>query len=272
MAFSFSLAYLTVFDTTPSEAVEIAAKAGYSHVGFRLLPSASEGFFPIMSDDKLLRETQAALRDTGIKLADIEIIRIGEHFDLDGTKAFLERGSQLGAQHILVAGDDPNTARLTENYGAFCALANQFDMTADLEFMPWTKVPDIATCLSVVEGANQANGGILIDALHYDRAGMTPKDIAKIDPKWLHYVQFNDAKKAFDPSTEGLIKIAREARMNPSEGELDLVSLLRSIPQDMVLSLEVPNLEGAKTQSPLERAVAAKEGMQRVIDAAKPAW
>lgn len=269
MAYAFSLAYLTVFDTTPREAVEIAAQAGYSHVGFRLLPSGSEGVFPIMTDDKLLRETQAALRDTGVQLADIEIIRIGAQFDLESTKTFLERGRSLGAKHILVAGDDPNTARLTEQYGRFCELARQYEMTADLEFMPWTKVPDIQTCIQVVEGANQSNGGVLIDALHYDRAGMTPADIALIDPKWIHYVQFNDARKEFDPSTEGLIYIARQERMNPNEGELDLVNLLRAVPNDTVLSLEVPSYEKAKTLTPLERARQALAGMKEVIAAAQ---
>ncbi|TYL48834.1 sugar phosphate isomerase/epimerase family protein [Marinomonas sp. IMCC 4694] len=269
MAYSFSLAFLTLFDVAPSRAVEIAAQAGFSHVGLRLLPSATEGLYPLMTDDKELRDTQAAMQDTGVQLADIEIVRIGEGFRVEETVRFLERGARLGAKNVLVAGDDDNEARLIENYALFCDMAGRFGMTADLEFMPWTKVPNIASALRVVEGANQSNGGVLIDALHYHRAGMTPLDVKTIDPKWLHYVQFCDAMANFDPSTEGLIHIARQARLNPGDGEIDLVSLLQAIPDGSVLSLEVPNFDYAKQQSPIERACNAMAGMKQVISAAK---
>lgn len=269
MAYSFSLAFLTLFDVSPSEAVEIAAKTGFSHVGFRLLPSASEGLYPLMTDDKVFKETRAAMQDTGIKLADIEIVRLGEAFRVEDTFRFLERGATLGAKNVLVAGDDADEARLIENYGEFCEAAHHYGMTADLEFMPWTKVPNIASALRVVDGANQSNGGVLIDALHYHRAGMKPQDVKTIDPKWLHYVQFCDAMAGFDPSTEGLIHIARQARLNPGEGEIDLVSLLQAIPDEMVLSIEVPNFDYAKKQSPTERASRALDGMKSIIEKAQ---
>ena len=268
MAYSFSLAFLTVHDVAPDEAVKIAAQCGYSHVGFRMLPTANEGPFPIMEDDKLLRETQAVLKDTGVQLADIEIIRIGEAFDVEQTRAFLARGQALGAQNVLVAGDDPEESRLTENYAAFCDAAAEFGLTADLEFMPWTQVPDLDSAHRIVQAVQRPNSGVLVDALHYHRAGVTADQVAKVDPKLLHYVQFCDAAQGFDPSTEGLIRIARGERQYPGEGEIDLVSLLKVLSEDMVLSIEVPNLELAKTLTPLQRAQRAMDGMKKVIAAA----
>lgn len=269
MSYAFSLAFLTVSDVTPVQAVSIAAESGYSQVGFRLLPSGKEGDYPIMTDNRLLRETQAAIRDTGVRLADIEIIRIGEHFNVEDTLDFLDRGAQLDARHVLVAGDDPDEARLTDNYGKFCQAAARFGMTADLEFMPWTQVPDIATAERIIDAVKQVNAGLLVDALHYHRSGGSPAQVKAITAEKLHYAQFCDAAAEFDPSTEGLIYIAREKRLNPGDGEIDLVSLLKALPENIVLSVEVPNLELAKTQSPLTRAKAALEGMQGVIAAAK---
>ncbi|MGB0732838.1 MAG: sugar phosphate isomerase/epimerase family protein [Pontibacterium sp.] len=265
MAYDFSLAYLTVFDLPPNEAAQVAADCGYAYLGMRMLPSGSEGAYPIMTDDKLLRETKAVLDDTGVELADIEIIRLNDRFNAQDTKAFLERGAFLGAKNVLVAGDDPEEQRLTENFAAFCEIANQYSMTADLEFMPWTKVPDIHAANRIVQAANQPNGGVLIDALHYHRADTRPSDVLSVEPERIHYVQFCDAPAKFDPSTEQLIYIAREARLPPGEGEIDLKALLNAIPDDIVLSIEVPNFAWAKTTPPAQRALSVLEGMKKLI-------
>ena len=265
MSYQFSLAFLTVFDATPSEAIQIAAETGYSHVGLRLLPSGSEGLFPLMTNDHVFKETLAALQDTGVQVADIEIVRLGEQFQVSDTLAFLERGARLGAKNVLVAGDDPDEGRLTASFAAFCEAAQSFGLTADLEFMPWTQVPDIAKANRIVNSANQNNGGVLIDALHYHRAQMTVDDVAMIAPKHIHYVQFCDALATYDNSTDGLIHIARQARFDPGEGEIDLVSLFRAIPQHAMLSIEVPNFEKAKLLTPKERAAQAIAGMKNVM-------
>ncbi|MBU3848534.1 MAG: hypothetical protein H9855_16505, partial [Candidatus Acinetobacter avistercoris] len=78
----YSLSFLTVADVSPVEAVKIAAECGYAQVGLRLLPAApNESEYPILTDKNLILETQAALKDTGVKVADVEIIRITPDFD-----------------------------------------------------------------------------------------------------------------------------------------------------------------------------------------------
>lgn len=265
MSYQFSLAYLTVMDVSPPEAVRIAAETGYSHIGFRLLPASTEGPFPIMSDAALFKETQQALLSTGVQLADIEIVRINEQFDLSSTDAFLYKGQQLGAKNILVAGDDPDELRCTDNFGRFCEQAAAFGMTADLEFMPWTQVPNLEKAHRIVQAVNQPNAGILIDALHYHRAGVQPEAVAAINPEYLHYVQFCDAPAEFDPDFSEMIRIARDARMNPGEGGIDLAGLLAVLPADMLLSIEVPSKALHQTLSAKERAARALAGMQKVI-------
>jgi len=62
----FSLAALTVLELSPPDMVEVAARAGYSHVGLRLEPATpQEHHFPLMADAELRHRTRQRLRDQG---------------------------------------------------------------------------------------------------------------------------------------------------------------------------------------------------------------
>lgn len=247
MSHPLSLAFLTLFDATPVEAIRAAAKAGFDMVGLRLVPSApGEPEYPIMTDDRFAAEVQAELRASGISVADVEIVRLNAMTRADAFEPFLQRAAQLGARNILVAGDDPDEARLTQNFASFCELASRYGMTADLEFMPWTKVPNLSAARRIVEAAGAANGGVLVDALHWDRAGDTVEAVKALPPSLIHYVQFCDGKCDYDPSDEGLIAVARGARLFPGEGNIDLGNLARAIPPGVVISVEVPDRKRAK--------------------------
>lgn len=262
-----SLAFLTLPDVSPPAMIQAAAKAGFAAVGLRLLPAAfqGEGPYPILTDNALLTETLAALRDTGLAVADVEIIRLGEGFDIAATLPFLDRAAQLGARHVLVAGDDRDEARLTDSYARFCAAAAQFNMTADLEFMPWTAVPDLPTARRIITAADAPNAGLLIDALHYDRAGATPDQVRDLPQDWINYVQFCDGPVDYDPSDEGLIAIARGARLMPGAGGIDLTGLARAIPPGVMVSVEVA--DRTNRLSPEDTAQRAYDTTHAVLDA-----
>ena len=118
---ALSLAYLTAPDLSPPDMLRAAQSAGYQLVGIRLLPASPGGpVWPLMDDLALQSETRAAIKATGVKIYDIEIIRIGANFHPKGHKRFLETCAALGAAAVLIAGDDPDEQRLTANYAAFC--------------------------------------------------------------------------------------------------------------------------------------------------------
>jgi len=256
MRHPISLAFLTLFDVSALDAIRIAAETGFDKIGLRLLPAAATGEapYPLMTDDAFAREAAAILKDTGLQTADIEIARLKPDTDIRTFEPFLARGAMLGAQNILVAGDDTDHHRLTETFGAFCRLAKTYNMTADLEFMPWTAVRDLVAARAIVDAAGEDNGGVLIDALHMDRSGTTPAQVATLPASRIHYVQFCDGFADYDRSDEGLIKIARSARLFPGEGAIDLVGLARAIPEGVTISVEVPNHALAKTLDPVARA------------------
>lgn len=265
MSREYSLSFLTVADVSPVEAVKIAAKCGYAAVGLRLLPAApNEVDYPILNDSKLIKETKAALNDTGVRIADVEIVRITQDFEPRKYLQFLSTAEQLGARHILVAGNDPEQSRLIHHFAQFCELSKQFDLSCDLEFMPWTNVKNLVQAEYIVNQSGQENAAILIDALHFDRSDSTLEQIKALNPKQLNYVQLCDGFAEYDPSDEGLIKIARSNRLVPGQGEIDLVGLIRALPKEIMLAAEVPNLVLAERPA-LERAEVNLQAMKQLV-------
>lgn len=261
----YSLSFLTVADVTPVDAVKIASTCGYSAVGLRLLLAApNEQNYPILTDTHLIQETKAALQDTGVKVADVEIIRITPDFNPQNYLGFLEVAQQLNAKHILVAGNDPEQSRLIDSYAEFCQLSAQYGLSCDLEFMPWTNVKNLQQAKFIVEQAAQDNAAILIDALHFDRSDSTLAQIKSLNPTQINYVQLCDGLAKYDSSDEGLIQIARSNRLVPGQGEIDLIALLCALPTDITLAAEVPNLTLAKRPA-MERAQINLDAMKQLV-------
>lgn len=273
MTHPLSLAFLTTFELTPSEAVRTAAAAGYQKVGLRLLPAApgSEPEYSLLHDDRELAEVRALLAATGVTVGDVEIIRLTPQSDWDLFARFCDRCAALGAQHILVAGDDPEKGRLTESFARFCDIAAPRGLTADLEFMPWTAVPDLTAALAIVEGAGRANGGVLVDALHYDRSATTLAQIAALPRHRVNYVQFCDGPDPYDPDDAGLIRVARGERLLPGQGGIDLIGLARAMPQGVTVSVEIPHRRLATKVDALGRAAMAHAATQAILRAARRA-
>jgi sugar phosphate isomerase/epimerase len=268
-----SLAFLTLFDCEPVEAIRIAGETGYDMVGLRLLPAApTEAPYPLMTDRAVLRETVAALHETGVSVGDVEIARLKPDTEISSFERFVDHAAQLGARHVLVAGDDPDRERLIGTFAGFCRLARNYGLTADLEFMPWTEVPNLAAARAIVEAAGEPNGGVLVDALHWDRSGGTIGEVQALPAKLINYVQFCDGPADYDRSDEGLIRIARSARLNPGEGGIDCVGLAGAVPDGVTISVEVPNHELASTLSPKMRAETALAAARRVLEAAGRTW
>lgn len=239
---TLSIAQLIALPYSPPQLVQLAADTGCPACGIRLLPAAPGGVhYPLMDDTTMLRETLARMDATGVRIFDLEIIRIGERFDARDHLAFLEVGQRLNARAVLVAGDDADEARLAANFAALCDAATPFGLTADLEFMPWTAVKDLSTAARIVRTADRPNGGVLVDAIHFARSGSTLEQVRALPREWLHYAQVCDAAVPGPDGVEQLIHDARCARLLPGEGGIALKALFDALPADLPLSIEIPN-------------------------------
>lgn len=260
----FSLAALTVLELSPPEMVEVAARAGYSQVGLRLLPATpEERHFPLLTDAALRRQTLERLRDTGIQVSDVEILRLRPETRPADFLPVLECAAEFGARHLLVAGNDDDEARLTANFAELCDLAAPFALNPHLEFMPWTGVPTLTQAARIVEASGRDNACVLVDAFHFDRSGGSHADLAKIAPQRMGYIQLCDVPGPRPAEMAEIIRQARSERRFPGDGDADLPRLLAALPQDIPLSLEVP------TERLREQGVSALERARLALDKAR---
>jgi len=250
-----SLAALTVLELTPPDMVTCAGQAGFSHVGIRLLAATpTEPQYDLVGDKPLTREVERRLSDTGIQVLDVEIFRLKPETRVVDYEAAIATAARLGAGHLLVAGNDPEESRLTERFAAFCDLAARYGVNASLEFMPWTDARDLAQGARIVEAAGRDNGGLLIDPFHLSRSRSRIEDIANVPARRLQFMQFCDVPAAMPPTMDAILAEARGARLFPGEGSLDLVALLRAMPPDIPLSVEVPTHALARSVGAVDRA------------------
>ncbi|WP_234803618.1 sugar phosphate isomerase/epimerase family protein [Mycolicibacterium diernhoferi] len=236
-----SLAPLTVLELDPAELVSCAAGAGFDAVGLRLIRATpQEPLRPTIGKTPLIRETKQRLDDSGLRLLDIEVLRLRPETNVRADfEAFLETGAFLGATEILVTGNDDDHGRIADNLAELALLAAQFGLTPNLEPMPWTQVQDLHQGVGIVT-ACQAEVGLLIDAIHYDRAGNTPADLAALPAEWIRYAQICDAPAERPADVQEMMYQGRCARLLPGAGGLDLLSMLRALPPGIPISVETP--------------------------------
>jgi sugar phosphate isomerase/epimerase len=266
MMADFSLAHLTVISLAPPLMVDVAASTGYRYVGLRLIAVTPDSpGYPLMNDQTMMRETKARLADTGIGVHDIEFVRFALETDVESFLPFLEAGAELGARHVVTAAYDPDRGRLIDRFGALCDLAAPFGLTIDIEFFPWTDVPNLSQAAAVVAAADRPNSGILVDALHFDRSASTIEQLDAVPPSRLPFVHLCDAPAEKPATTEAMISAARTERLAPGEGCIDLQPILRHMPRDIPVALEVPMEKLTHERGPEEVARRAREGAARVL-------
>ncbi len=234
---SFSLAHLTVLNVPPPEMVRMAARTGYHYVGLRLIAvTDTTPGYPLMREPAMMRETKAALADTGVRVLDIEYVKISPEIDVAGLELFVAAGAELGAKHVITAPYDPDLARLADRLGAITDLSARYGLRAVLEFFPWTVVPDLGAAVQVVEAAGRTETGILIDMLHFDRSGSKVEQLDRVPGTRLPFVHVCDAPVQDAYTTEELLHAGRAERLPPGEGSIDIRGILQGIP----VALEVP--------------------------------
>jgi len=252
------LAALTVLELPHHEQVSVAAQAGYSHVGLRLVPVAGQPYnhpFDVV-------EVEKRLADTGVRVLDVEVFRLTAETCLPDFEPVMATAARLRATELLVHGADPDAARLTDTFGRLCDLAARYGLSANLEPMPWVDVSNLAKAMRILDGAARANSGLLVDAIHFFRAGDSLGALAKVPLNCLRYMQLCDARPERPSDMQEIVRQARSDRLFPGEGGLDLHGLLAALPAGIPISLEIPV---AKKMDPLERARQALAATRAIL-------
>ena len=211
--------------------VSCAPDAGYTHVGLRLIPATpTEVSYATIGDTPIIRDTLARLADTGIRCFDVEILRLKPETRVTEFLPVLETAARLGARAALVAGNDPDEARIDRSLWR----AVRSRRAAWHRAVPGADAVDRRHELRAGRAHRRPRRarerGLLIDPIHFDRGGSRASEIADVPAAWFRYVQVCDAPAERPTTTEGLLHQARAERLLPGDGGLDLRGILRALP------------------------------------------
>ncbi len=264
-----SLAYLTVPGLTPVEHTHIAAEAGYDYVSFRLINLGVPGEPTVdLLSPMMLRRTRAALAETGLRLFDIELARIVREVDPKSFVPAFEAGAELGARHVIAsAWTNVRNDRdfIVERFSEICELAAPFGLTVNLEFPAFSRLANLADAVEVLDMATRPNAGLLIDTLYWHFTRARPSDLRMVRRDWINFLHICDAPADIPGSREEMMNIAREARLYPGEGAIDLAGLAALLPQ-VPLSIELPNAKRSAELGHLGHARRCLEAAHKIFD------
>lgn len=240
----YSLAHLTLINATPAELVYIAARAGYDAVSPRFIPMKVPGEFSETPVSKAqIQATKTALATTGVKVLDVELARITEDVDPRSFERALELGGELGARHMIMSAwtptrDDRNF--LIDVYAETCDLAAGYGLTVDLEFPSFSRLRTLDETLDIVRAADRPNGGILVDTLYLHLSRVDLGELLHVPSELFHFLHISDCLPGIADTREGMIQLARDARLYPGEGWIDFNGIIERMPP-MNYSIELPN-------------------------------
>ena len=213
-----------------------AARAAAKH-GF-------EGYwFDIGDDSKVpIEETKALLAETGLKAAGfalpLEFRDDPEVFEAGFAKleGFVKYAAEIGAKRcvtwIFPHSDkysyEENFALHRDRLRKCCEVLKKYDMILGLEFVgppklrrgvKHTFIYNLDQMLELMDAIGTGNAGLLLDVWHWDMAGQTPADWAKITGDQVALVHINDAPEGIPveeqedlvrrlPGETGVLRIA----------------------------------------------------------------
>ena len=248
-----ALAQLSVRGLTPPAIVNLAARLGCE--GVTLNPGIpaddqanlpvdeqrARGLFRLDTDVALRRETAKALATTGVRVEFVDALVLTPNFSVLGIEPTIDAFQELGARLFNVVTKEWNKARYQDNLQALCELADARGIIVAVEFykLSTALVPTLKDAVALATSGRYSGLKIVVDSLHLIRAGETPADLAAIDPSLIAAAQIADGRLAW-PGQDAYAYEAVFERAIPGEGEFPLREFLQAIPNDVVLSPEVP--------------------------------
>lgn len=244
MAKQFSIAHLTAIGCTPPELTYIAGRTGYDFVSLRpiYMGLPGERNYALAENKKMFNDTKVALRETGVKLLDIELARVFDGVDPKKYEPAFEVAAELGGRHVLSSIWTNDRALYLEKFEELCDIAKPYGLTVDLEFVPIASVNTLAGAVDVLETVQKENAGLMIDAHHFHRSKDKVEDLKKLPREWFRYFHLCDAIGEIPDSKEEMTRILREERLYLGEGGIDVKSIVEAIPE-VPYSIELPNLK-----------------------------
>jgi sugar phosphate isomerase/epimerase len=255
-----------------------AARAG----GFRGISLWGRDYWRARHEGWSDADVRALLDDHGVSVAELDpawwwlpgATEIVIPADLDTQEVFRYGESELfaiadavGARSINavdVFGGDWTVDDAGEALAGLCDRAADHGLLVHVEFLPWSRIPDVATAWDIARAADRANAGIAVDAWHFFRGNADEKALRAIPGDKILGVQLDDGPAPPEPN---LVHATLHERLLPGEGEFDLAGLvaaLRDVGACTPFGIEVFSDE-LHALGPVEAGRRAGEATRRVL-------
>jgi len=135
----------------------------------------------------------------------------------------------LGARSLNavdVFGGSWSLEEAADAFAGLCARAAEHGLLVHIEWLAWSRIPDLASAFSVVDMAGAPNGGINVDAWHCTRAGTNVDELRRLPGDRILAVQLDDGPARPEPD---LMHATLHERLLPGDGEFALVDIVAAL-------------------------------------------
>lgn len=143
----------------------------------------------------------------------------------------LNAAEKLNARHVKV-GDFYNTEvdmdQLIKEFAILCDDGANAGTLILFEAMPFAMVSNMEDTLTMLEGADRDNGGVILDTWHMVKMGFTNDQVARFPARYLMGVEINDGYIQ-TPAGMDVGEETTSHRMLPGEGEFDVEGFVDAV-------------------------------------------
>jgi sugar phosphate isomerase/epimerase len=218
----------------------------------------------------------AAMRDTGVRVVDIEPVFGVLLPDPTGrTAAHAQRlfrlARVLGAENVLALSGFEGEVAAARRLAEFCDQAAAHGLGVIIEPVPALGLLDLASAWSIAQRAGRPNVGLVLDTWHFFRGAGSADQIRSLPAGAIRRIQLSDGPRQPAPGLDYLAE-TRSCRLLPGEGEFDLVRLarvVREVAPQVEWNVEIcsraldrlPGPEAARRAADAARAILAAAGV-----------
>jgi sugar phosphate isomerase/epimerase len=113
-------------------------------------------------------------------------------------------------------------------FADLCDRAAFHDLLVHVEWLAWSKLPDVGSALELVRLADRTNGGLNVDMWHCARTGTTADQLRRLPGGRVLAVQLNDGPARAESD---LMHASLHSRCLPGDGAFDLTGYLSALGQ-----------------------------------------